>query len=1068
VPRYISLLFAVAATASLSALWGADISLGAGLAVEPGQVVTLPLVLARPAPAGGAYINLTASDPSVFTVRPSTILIPSGATVPSSLPTVSGIDFGAAAVSATAPGFMGDSQIVRVAANLLGPAALTLQRGAGEDVLLSLTSPAPSAATLTLTSDDPAVATVPALITIPPGGSVAVVRVTGVAAGSTRVRAGGSAFSADKVISVHVTAPGAINLPENVTVDEGQSAPFPISLSTPAPMPGLQVEFQSSDPARVTMTPASVFISEGAVTPAVQPRVNGLNIGGAVMTAAASGYQPASQSVTVPATMSFSPSSLSLTSGTPGKLLLALSASAPWGIGLTVQLTSSNPAVATVQPVITFYPDGSAFTTLVIPVTPVGPGSTLITAGAPPYIPAVVAGITVGGSSQPASITVAAGSLQSAVVNTAFASPLAVVVKDRGGVPVSGIPVTFAAPSAGPGGSFSGPASQVTNVSGVAVSPNFTANGIPGNYAVTASVSGIAAPAVFSLTNTASGGGAISLASNVSLSPAASVLFPVTLTVPAPPSGVTVLLSTSDPSKVTVSPASVFIAGGATSPAVTPQVSGVTFGAAVVSATASGYSSASQSVQVTGALTLSPASQTVRTTGPVALTLRLSAAAPPGGLIAALSSSNPGVLRVAASVAFAPGTTTLTLDATATAMGTSTITATSAIGNVAGALATVSVQPSADIVLGSGLTVEPGQSIPITVGLAAPAPAPGVFIGLTSSDPSVLDISPSVLFLPEGNTEPLRYPQVNALRYGSASVSATAPGLTGDSQTVAVAGTLYGPASITVDRGTTQNTSFTISAPSPAPLTISLSSDNPGIASVPTSITIPANGTVAFIPIAGAGSGTTSIHLASPVLSRSVNVNVTVVSPGAVSLPSGVTVTQGDSAPYPVTLGSPAPLYGVSVALTSSDPDIVAISPPSVFIQEGADSPVSQPRVSGLNIGTATITASVPGYLQGSQNVTVPATITFLPASLAVTAPVQGKLLLVLSASAPWGTGLTVNLTSSDPSVATVPPTVNFYPDGSAFTSVTVLVTPHAKGTTLIRAGVPPLIPESVAAVIVQ
>ncbi|MDR3639528.1 MAG: hypothetical protein P4L84_37350 [Isosphaeraceae bacterium] len=103
-------------------------------------------------------------------------------------------------------------------------------------------------------------------------------------------------------------------------------------------------------------------------------------------------------------------------------------------------------------------------------------------------------------------ITATAGTPQSALVNTAFATALQAKVTDQNGNPLSGVTVTFAAPTTGVSGKFTGGLTTVTastNASGLATAPTFTANGTAGSYSVTASVSGVATPATFSLTNTA-------------------------------------------------------------------------------------------------------------------------------------------------------------------------------------------------------------------------------------------------------------------------------------------------------------------------------------------------------------------------------------------------------------------------------------------------------------------------------------------------------------------------------------------------------------------------------------
>jgi hypothetical protein len=93
------------------------------------------------------------------------------------------------------------------------------------------------------------------------------------------------------------------------------------------------------------------------------------------------------------------------------------------------------------------------------------------------------------------------GTLQSATVNTVFATALQATVKDPGNNPVSGVTMTFT-PSTGASAALGGSAraTAVTNSSGVATAPTLTANGQAGSY-TTASVAGVATNANFSLTN---------------------------------------------------------------------------------------------------------------------------------------------------------------------------------------------------------------------------------------------------------------------------------------------------------------------------------------------------------------------------------------------------------------------------------------------------------------------------------------------------------------------------------------------------------------------------------------
>jgi adhesin/invasin len=101
----------------------------------------------------------------------------------------------------------------------------------------------------------------------------------------------------------------------------------------------------------------------------------------------------------------------------------------------------------------------------------------------------------------PATITSIAGTPQATNVSQPFPLQLQAQVLDGAGNPVPGAAVTFAAPASGPGGTFGGASTVVTNNNGVAVSPVLTANGTSGTFAVPATVVGVSSPAGFALTN---------------------------------------------------------------------------------------------------------------------------------------------------------------------------------------------------------------------------------------------------------------------------------------------------------------------------------------------------------------------------------------------------------------------------------------------------------------------------------------------------------------------------------------------------------------------------------------
>jgi len=102
----------------------------------------------------------------------------------------------------------------------------------------------------------------------------------------------------------------------------------------------------------------------------------------------------------------------------------------------------------------------------------------------------------------PASVTAIAGTPQSALVGTAFATNFRVFVRDSFNNPVPGVTVTWTPPVRGPSGTFEGGVNTaVTDTSGRATSATFTANDTAGSYAVPATVVGVSTPAIFFLTN---------------------------------------------------------------------------------------------------------------------------------------------------------------------------------------------------------------------------------------------------------------------------------------------------------------------------------------------------------------------------------------------------------------------------------------------------------------------------------------------------------------------------------------------------------------------------------------
>ena len=108
------------------------------------------------------------------------------------------------------------------------------------------------------------------------------------------------------------------------------------------------------------------------------------------------------------------------------------------------------------------------------------------------------------GSSNPLAVQVSNGSSQRAVVGTVYGAPLIAVVGRADGKPVSGVTVTFTAPSSGASGTFANGQLTETHSSdsnGLVTSSALKANSTSGEFQVTATASGAAVNASFGLEN---------------------------------------------------------------------------------------------------------------------------------------------------------------------------------------------------------------------------------------------------------------------------------------------------------------------------------------------------------------------------------------------------------------------------------------------------------------------------------------------------------------------------------------------------------------------------------------
>ena len=352
-----------------------------------------------------------------------------------------------------------------------------------------------------------------------------------------------------------------------------------------------------------------------------------------------------------------------------------------------------------------------------------------------------------------------------------------------------------------------------------------------------------------------------------------SVNATVTLLSAAPPSGTTVRLVSSDP-KIVTPPPSVFIPAGATDVNFTIPTSAVSVATRVIIETGTdvdGYRAPQTWLTVTppgspppppslSSLTLS--SSTVLSGGTITGTLQLTSPAPVGGAVVTLQGSMEGQVIVPASVTIPAGSISATFTTTPAPetpfsrwvfiqghYGTSggSQARILEIDPAPGPATLLAIGPASQDLIG-------GNSGRASVALVIPAPAGGGNVTLTTDNPSIISVPPSVT-IPEGNSATsfaIGTSSVSGLPTGG-NVFASAGGVT-KSIFINVSPDPNAPPLLqsmtitptSVSGGTNATGTVFLSSPAPAGgISVTLSTSNAAVATVPGIVTVPAGQTSA-------------------------------------------------------------------------------------------------------------------------------------------------------------------------------------------------------------------------------
>jgi hypothetical protein len=672
-----------------------DVTLRPGT-VTGGNPVTGSVTLSEQAPVGGTLVGLASSHPLAAGV-PESVTVPAGARSASFPVSTRPVGFEIdAAIRATARGashsrplYVRSSSLPVLGSMTIAPTSVTGGSQAGGTLTFSApiplgTWPAFQDAVVRFTSSDPQAAQVSASDEFVPAGSTShAFRIFTRAVPTTRAVTLGASF--DGVVLSQVLTVGAVtgiapsSLTANVTsLRGGEGGIATVHLAAPVPVVGgVYLSVSSSHPQLFSSLPGSVFVSSGStsgsfpfVTSGAASAVTPVTLTVAYGASSASlGLSVEPPAAATPPVLALSLDPLSVGGGDPSTGTVTLAGAAPAG-GAVVQLSSGNAAVASVPPSVTV---GAGATSATFPVSTSAVAAnvtvsieallhlgasmslTVTAPPAPPGPPGTPSLVSPANDARPAQpvlfdwtdATSAASYELQIDSSSSFSLPLtAGVTTGVSQASVGGLPSqrlwwrVRASNSAGVAGNWSS-------------SRRFTPQSAP------------AAPALATLsvspTRVVGGSGATGT---------------VALTAAAPSGGALVALASS--SGVAGVPASVTVAAGATStnfPVATASVASAT--AVTLSAS---YAGLTRSATLTvdpppppaslSALALSPASVTggSSSTGTVTLT----SAAPSGGLLVALASSNTAVAGVPSSVTVASGASSATFTVSTVSVSTAT------------------------------------------------------------------------------------------------------------------------------------------------------------------------------------------------------------------------------------------------------------------------------------------------------------------------------------------------------------------------------------------------------------
>lgn len=383
--------------------------------------------------------------------------------------------------------------------------------------------------------------------------------------------------------------------------------------------------------------------------------------------------------------------------------------------------------------------------------------------------------------------------------------------------------------------------------------------------------------------------------------------------------------------------------------------------------------------------------------------------APPGGFDVSLSSSSPAA-SVPATFTLASGAGGDSFPISTTPVGKETHVTISARADGVAAHWTLTLTPSPepDRLQLVPSTTSGGSQGQVFIPLSELA-GHDQLVEVTSSNPAVAQVpqhatvnASTELGRFDITTSPVNQPTAVTISVTGRGVTRSAV-LTVSPPLPALTGLSVSPTSVAA--GGSATGTVTLGSPAPSDgVAVSLGSNQPGSASVPGTVTVPAGATSATFPVTtSATSGATTVQLAATLGNSTQFASLSITTSSSATLSSvtlsPTTVTGGSSSTGTVRLTAAAPSGGTVVALTD-DSSAVTV-PSSVTVSAGSTSRTFTATTTAVSAQTTATISGTAGGVTRSASLTVnPPT----PAAPSLQSPANGATGVAQPITLDWST----------------------------------------------------------------